>query len=51
MGSLLFKATFATPVAVVLGLIPAVIVACGLVAAAVAWTATRVRPLEVLRYE
>jgi predicted lysophospholipase L1 biosynthesis ABC-type transport system permease subunit len=51
LGSLLFNATFVTPAADVLALVPAVVLACGLVAAAIAWTATRVRPLEVLRYE
>ncbi|MGZ3637074.1 MAG: ABC transporter permease [Ktedonobacterales bacterium] len=42
---------FATPATFVLGIVPATALACMLVAASVAWRATRVRPLEVLRYE
>jgi putative ABC transport system permease protein len=37
--------------AIVLGIALASALVCTLVAAAVAWTAVRVRPLEVLRYE
>jgi predicted lysophospholipase L1 biosynthesis ABC-type transport system permease subunit len=51
LGSLLFNATFRTPALVVLVIVPASAALCMLVAAGVAWGATRVRPLEVLRYE
>ena len=43
--------TFGTPAPIVLGIVPTTAIACMLVAAGVAWRATRVRPLEVLRYE
>jgi predicted lysophospholipase L1 biosynthesis ABC-type transport system permease subunit len=51
LGGFLFNATFHTPPLVVLVIVPAAAVLCMLVAAGVAWGATRVRPLEVLRYE
>jgi predicted lysophospholipase L1 biosynthesis ABC-type transport system permease subunit len=51
LGSLLFNATFTMPLATVAELVPAAALVCMLVAAIVAFGATRVRPLEVLRYE
>jgi ABC-type antimicrobial peptide transport system permease subunit len=51
LGSLLFNTSFVTPVLTVLEIVPAATLICMLVAALVAWRATRVRPLEVLRYE
>jgi len=46
-------ASFDTLAAVpwVIGIMLATLLLCLLVAAGVAWSATRVRPLEVLRYE
>src|SRR5579859_1189662 len=51
LGNLIFNVSFATPVATVLGIVPAAALICMLVAALVAWRATRVRPLKVVRYE
>jgi putative ABC transport system permease protein len=51
LGSFLFNTAFAMPAVTVLELVPAAVVVCMLVAALVAFGATRVRPLEVLRYE
>jgi predicted lysophospholipase L1 biosynthesis ABC-type transport system permease subunit len=51
LGSFIFNATFSMPLATVAELIPAAALVCMIVAAAVAYSATRVRPLEVLRYE
>ena len=51
LGSVLFKTDFGTGAPLVLITIAGTAVLCMLVAAIVAWNATRVRPLEVLRYE
>ena len=51
LGSLLFKTAFNITIPIVLGVTVTTAVVCMLVAAFVAWHATRVRPLEVLRYE
>ncbi len=51
LGSLVFNATFTMPLVTVLELVPAAVLVCMLVAAVVAFGATRVRPLQVLRYE
>ncbi|HEU5441740.1 MAG TPA: FtsX-like permease family protein [Ktedonobacterales bacterium] len=51
LGTFLFNSEFATPASTVLVIVPLATLACVLIAALVAWPATRVRPLEVLRYE
>ncbi|HZS91875.1 MAG TPA: ABC transporter permease, partial [Chloroflexota bacterium] len=51
LGALLFGASFGVPLLDVLLIVPATTLVCMLVAAGVAWRATHVRPLEVLRYE
>jgi len=51
LGSALFKTDFGTGAPLVLITIAGTAVLCMVVAAVVAWNATRVRPLEVLRYE
>src|SRR5262249_42682592 len=48
---LVFHTDFGVPAPIVLGLVGATALVCMVVAALVAWNATRVRPLEVLRYE
>jgi putative ABC transport system permease protein len=47
----LFKLNFGDNPELSIGIVAATTLVCMLVAAAVAWSATRVRPLEVLRYE
>lgn len=51
LGTFLFNSAFATPATTVLVIVPCAALACMLVAGLVAWRATRMRPLEVLRYE
>jgi putative ABC transport system permease protein len=51
LGQLVFTSPFEIAPALVLGLIVATALGAALIAAIVAWTAIRVRPLEVLRYE
>ena len=51
LGKLVFKTDFGFGIPVVLGMILATAAVCMAIAALVAWSATRVRPLEVLRYE
>jgi putative ABC transport system permease protein len=51
LGKLVFKVDFGVGVPITVGIIVAAAVVCMAVAAGVAWNATRVRPLEVLRYE
>ncbi len=51
LGQLVFKTSFGVTTLIVLTVVAATAVICMLVAAGVAWSATRVRPLEVLRYE
>ncbi len=53
LGRLAFQAKHAPGVdpTLILGLVAATVAICMVVAAGVAWGATRVRPLEVLRYE
>lgn len=51
LGKVLFHLPIAVPTLTVLGIVGATTLVCMLVAAAVAWAATRVRPVEVLRYE
>lgn len=46
-----FNSTFGVAEPIVLGLVGATALVCMVVAGFVAWNATRVRPLEVLRYE
>jgi len=51
LGSLLLKVDLSAPTFIVLAVVLATSVVCMLIAGLVAWRATRVRPLEVLRYE
>ncbi len=51
LGKLVFDVDFGVPAFIVLAVVAATSLVCMLVAAAVAFQATRVRPLEVLRYE
>jgi len=51
LGKLVFKTDFGFGAPLVLGVVFGTAVVCMIVAASVAWGATRVRPLEVLRYE
>jgi predicted lysophospholipase L1 biosynthesis ABC-type transport system permease subunit len=51
LGSLVFKTDFGITAPIVLAVTCATALICMLVAGLVAWGATRVRPLEVLRYE
>jgi putative ABC transport system permease protein len=51
LGRLVFKTDFGVGAPIVLGLVLATAAVCMVIAGFVAWSATRVRPLEVLRYE
>jgi len=51
LGHAVYNQPFSVPVPLMLAAIPLTAAICMAVAAAVAWSATRVRPLEVLRYE
>ena len=51
LGKLVFNVDFGVPAFIVLAVVAATALICMLVAAGVAFQATRVRPLEVLRYE
>jgi predicted lysophospholipase L1 biosynthesis ABC-type transport system permease subunit len=51
LGKVVFKVDFGVGAPITIGIIVAAAVICMAVAAGVAWSATRVRPLEVLRYE
>ncbi len=51
LGNLVFKTSFGFGIPIVLGMILATAAVSMVIAALVAWSATRVRPLEVLRYE
>lgn len=51
LGQAVFGAPFGMPMPLALGLTVATTVGAGIVASAVVWTAIRVRPLDVLRYE
>jgi putative ABC transport system permease protein len=51
LGAVVFNLTIVIPPFTVLGVTVATVVICVVVAALVAWQATRVRPVEVLRYE
>ena len=51
LGKLAFNLPLAIPTPTVLLVVAATAAVCMIVAAAVAWGAARVRPLEVLRYE
>ena len=51
LGKVVFNLSFGIPAPIVLGVVLATAAVCMVVAASVAWGATRVRPLEVLRYE
>jgi putative ABC transport system permease protein len=51
LGLLVKSLNFGVETGLVLGIIFGTAIVCMVVAAAVAWNATRVRPLEVLRYE
>jgi putative ABC transport system permease protein len=51
LDKLIFKNGFGVSTAITLGIIAASAVVCMAVAALVAWPSTRVRPIEVLRYE
>ncbi len=51
LGSTVFQQSFGVSPLTVLEIVLATVLACMLVAAGVAWRATRVRPLDVLRYE
>jgi putative ABC transport system permease protein len=51
LGKVVFKVDFGVGAPITIGIIVAAAVICMAVAAGVAWNATRVRPLEVLRYE
>jgi predicted lysophospholipase L1 biosynthesis ABC-type transport system permease subunit len=51
LGKIVFKIDFGVGAPIVLGIIAASAAVCMVVAGFVAWGATRVRPLEVLRYE
>jgi ABC-type antimicrobial peptide transport system permease subunit len=51
LGKLAFNLPIAIPTPTVLGVVAATVAVCVAVAVLVAWRATRVRPVEVLRYE
>ncbi|HLY32071.1 MAG TPA: FtsX-like permease family protein [Ktedonobacterales bacterium] len=51
LGQFLFKTSFGVTALLVLAIVGVTALVCMIVAAGVAWSATRVRPLEVLRYE
>ncbi len=51
LGLFLKSLNFGVPAGLLLGVIFATAIVCMIVAGVVAWNATRVRPLEVLRYE
>ncbi|HLV98247.1 MAG TPA: FtsX-like permease family protein [Ktedonobacterales bacterium] len=51
LGKVVFNVTVQANAGLVLGIVAATAVTCMGIAALVAWSATRVRPLEVLRYE
>jgi putative ABC transport system permease protein len=51
LAQLVFKLTLGVSAPIVLGIVLATAAVCMLIAGLVAWSATRVRPLEVLRYE
>lgn len=51
LSNVAFGSSFSVPAYLVLGIVAATAAVCMAVAAFVAWGATRVRPLEVLRYE
>ncbi len=51
LGNLLLQTALSVATLTVLGIVVGTAVVCMLIAAFVAWSATRVRPLEVLRYE
>ncbi|HEX6540928.1 MAG TPA: FtsX-like permease family protein [Ktedonobacterales bacterium] len=51
LGKTIFDISFTVSAPTILGLVAGTVLACMAVAASVAWRATRVRPLEVLRYE
>jgi ABC-type antimicrobial peptide transport system permease subunit len=51
LDKLIFKSGFGVSTVITLGIIAASAGVCMVVAALVAWPATRVRPIEVLRYE
>lgn len=51
LGKVAFNLPINIPTPTVLGVVAATVAACVAVAALVAWQATRVRPVEVLRYE
>jgi predicted lysophospholipase L1 biosynthesis ABC-type transport system permease subunit len=51
LDKLIFKSGFGVSTVITLGIITASAAVCMVVAALVAWPATRVRPIEVLRYE
>jgi ABC-type antimicrobial peptide transport system permease subunit len=51
LAKIVFKITLGVSAPIVLGIILGTAAVCMLVAWLVAWSATRVRPLEVLRYE
>jgi ABC-type antimicrobial peptide transport system permease subunit len=51
LARLVFKTDFGVSTPITIGIIAAAAVVCMVVAALVAWDATRVRPIEVLRYE
>jgi ABC-type antimicrobial peptide transport system permease subunit len=51
LGKVAFNLPISIPTPTVLGVVAATVAACVAVAVVVAWQATRVRPVEVLRYE
>jgi ABC-type antimicrobial peptide transport system permease subunit len=51
LGSFVFNLTVVIPTATVLEIMAVTVAICIAVAGLVAWQATRVRPVEVLRYE
>jgi putative ABC transport system permease protein len=51
LSKVVFKTDFGVGAPLALGIVLATALVCMIVAASVAWNATRVRPLEVLRYE
>ncbi|HEX9414357.1 MAG TPA: FtsX-like permease family protein, partial [Ktedonobacterales bacterium] len=51
LARLVFKTDFGVSTPITIGIIAAAAAVCMVVAALVAWDATRVRPIEVLRYE
>ncbi|HEX9037189.1 MAG TPA: FtsX-like permease family protein [Ktedonobacterales bacterium] len=51
LGKTAFDLTIVVPTPIVLGVAAATVIVCVVVAALVAWQSTRVRPVEVLRYE